>query len=124
MCFFFLVLDHALFATATVFQQAEWELDVSACPQPGGWGMLLGGRECSLQPQNLRRKWTEDASPRTNVLTAKVSYRRVSRKYQLAIGDTESGPQALPCASAIVNNFFVVVHCFAMVSFRQYQLRN
>lgn len=48
----------------------------------------------------------EDPSPRTIVLPTKIPYRRVSRKYQSAIGDAESGPQALPCASAIVNNYF------------------
>lgn len=105
LCFFFLVLNHALFATATVFQQAEWEEDASACPQPGGWGMHLGGGECSLQPQNSRRKWTEDPSPRTNVLTTKVSYRRVRRSTSWQLG-IQSGPQALLCTSAIVSDYF------------------
>lgn len=99
-------------------------IDVSACPQPDGWGVLLGGGEWSLQPQNLRRKWTEGHSPKKNILTTNVSPQRVSRKYWLAIRDSGSDPQALPCISAIVSNYFCLFVVLPWFLFRQYPLCN
>lgn len=70
LCFFFLVINHALFATATVFQHAEQEVGISACLQP--CGMLLGDGKCGLQPQNLMGKCTENHLPATNILATNV----------------------------------------------------
>lgn len=68
--FFFLVFNHAFFATKTVFQHAEWGVGISACAQP--YGMLLGDGECSLQPQNLMAKCAENPFSGTNILTTKA----------------------------------------------------